>query len=638
MSLYRQLWISILASMLLALAASLFALLFNGRAYLEKQLSIKNQDNAATLALAMGQQGHDREVLVVSVIAQFNSGQYEYIQVTDPRGKSIIERIATSADPGVPRWFTRLLPIHPTPGVAQISSGWQQVGSLVLMSQSRFAYRDLWDGALSLCGVMLVAGLLGGILGSLVLHRLRKPMQAVIDQAHAITERRFTTIPEPRVPELRELATAMNDMVTRLHVEFEEDAQRFESLRRQANFDPLTGLANRDFFMANLAMALTDEDRSGGSMAIIRIARLEHMNRSFGREATDALLVRISQTLGGMSSECPGIFAARLKGADFGLILTSDCDTRSVLEALQEKLGELAEPYSDSMASSYIGFANYEPGEAQSDLLARIDQALATAESEGHDAVQEAVPSSQAPTPNTTDDWRLAISHVLAHPGHLKLVQFPIRLGAASHCECHLRIRLAGEADWLPANRFMPQAERIGLSPPLDLAAVSQVLDGLATEGSSAGRWLNISSRSMADSDFRDKLLETLVQRHELLDRLWLEIHEIGAFRRLDGLRELARALKPLGCHLGLSHYGHQFSRIGELYGLGLDFLKVDTSFIRDIQANPGNQAFLAGLRDTAHKIGMRVLAEGVATRAELDKLMELGLDGVTGPVLGEKT
>jgi EAL domain-containing protein (putative c-di-GMP-specific phosphodiesterase class I) len=92
-----------------------------------------------------------------------------------------------------------------------------------------------------------------------------------------------------------------------------------------------------------------------------------------------------------------------------------------------------------------------------------------------------------------------------------------------------------------------------------------------------------------------------------------------------------------LGCHLGLSHYGHQFSRIGELYGLGLDFLKVDTSFIRDIQANPGNQAFLAGLRDTAHKIGMRVLAEGVATQAELDKLMELGLDGVTGPVLGEK-
>ena len=634
MSLYRQLWISILISTLFALAASLFALLFNGRAYLEEQLTIKNRDNAAALALTLGQQDLGMDGLAVAVTAQFNSGQYEFIQVSDPHGKSLIERIAPSADPGVPRWFTRLLPIRPTPGVAQISSGWNQVGSLALMSQSQFAYRDLWDGALSLCGVMLLAGLIGGGLGTLVLRRIRKPMQAVIAQAHAISERRFATIPEPQVPELRQLAVAMNDMVTRLRQEFEEDASRFEILRRQANYDPLTGLSNRDFFMANLEKILTSEDSPGGSLAIIRIARLDHINRQFGREAADSLLVRISQTLGAMSSECPGIFAARLKGADFALMLTAECDTPSVLEILQDKLGEVMEPYTDRVASSYIGFSAYHPGESASDLLARIDQAVAAAESEGHDAVQEAAPCCQAPTPTSTEDWRLAIRHVLAHPDHLKLVQHPISLGGIPQCECHLRIRLAGEGDWLPASRFMPQAERIGLAPDLDLAAVSLALDGLETAPDSQARWICLSPRSMADGAFRDKLLETLMLRHALLDRLWLEVHEIGAIRRLDGLRELARALKPLGCRLGLTHYGHQFSRIGDLYGLGLDFLKVDSSFIRDIQANPGNQAFLAGLRDTVHKIGMQILAEGVETQAELDKLKELGLDGFTGPAV----
>lgn len=638
MSLYRQLWVSILVSMLFALAASLFALLFNGRAYLEQQLGIKNRDNAAALALAMGQQDLGRDGLVVAVTAQFNSGQYEYIQINDPAGKSIIERIAAGPDPEVPRWFIRLLPIRPAPGVAQISSGWRQVGNIVLMSQSRFAYRDLWDGALSLCGVMLAAGLLGGGLGTLVLRRIRKPMQAVIAQANAISQRRFVTIPEPEVPELRQLAAAMNDMVTRLRQEFEEDAARFEALRRQANFDPLTGLANREFFLANLAKALTGEDSPGGSLAIIRVARLEHINRQFGREAADSLLVRISRILGAMSSECPDTFAARLNGADFGLMLTAECDTRSVLEALQDKLGEAAEPYADRVASSYIGFATFQPGEAQSDLLARIDQAVAEVESEGHDAVREAAPCCQTQFPTSTEEWRLAINHVLAHPDHLKLAQHPMDLNGEAQCECHLRIRLAGEGHWLTANRFMPQAERLGLAPDLDLAAVSLALDKIGAGKDGQGSWISLSPRSMSDSAFRDRLLEILMNRHELLHRLWLEVHEIGAIRHMDGLRELARILKPLGCRLGLSHYGHQFSRIGELYGLGLDFLKVDASFIRDIQASPGNQAFLAGLRDTAHKIGMRVLAEGVQSQAERAKLTELGLDGITGPILEEKS
>ncbi|MEW5770935.1 MAG: EAL domain-containing protein [Pseudomonadota bacterium] len=636
MSLYRQLWLSVLLSMLLALAASLFALLHNGSHYLEKQLGIKNRDNAAALALALGQQGADRDSLVVAVTAQFNSGQYEYIQVTDPYGRSVVEHIAPASEPEVPRWFTRLLPLRPAPGVAQISDGWRQAGTIVLASQSRFAYRDLWQGALSLCGVMTLAGLLGGVLGSLVLRRLRRPMQAVIEQANAITERRFTTIAVPRVPELRQLATAMNGMVTRLHREFEEDAARFEALRRAANYDTLTGLANRDFFLGNLAKTLADEEAAGGILAIVRIARLDLMNHHFGREATDNLLVRISQTLGAMGAECPGILAARLKGGDFALMLTAECDARSILDALLERLTEHTHPYAEGAATVFIGHAAFVSGEAQSSLLSRIDQAVAAAESTGHDAVQAAAPCCDTPTPANTEDWRLAIQHALGHPGHLKLVHQPIFVSGGTQCECHLRLRLAGQDEWLPANRFMPQAERLGLAPALDLAAVTLVLDQLEAAHGDSAHWVRLSARSIADSQFRDRLLELLMTRQIAPRRLWLEVPEIGAIRHLDGLRELARALKPLGCRLGLGHYGHQFNRIGVLYDLGLDFLKVDAAFIRDIDRSPGNQAFLAGLRDTAHKIGMQVFAEGVATQEELAQLARLDLDGHSGPVLAE--
>ncbi|HNQ04853.1 MAG TPA: EAL domain-containing protein [Thiobacillaceae bacterium] len=636
MSLYRQVWLSILSSMLLALIASLFVTLYNGRTYLETQLSLKNRDNAAALALALGQEYTTPDDLVVAITAQFNSGQYEYLLITDPQGRSLVERITPTAEPGVPHWFVHLLPIRPTPGVAQISSGWRQVGTLSLMSHAHFAYRDLWSGATTLCAVMLLAGILGGTLGSLALRRLRKPIRAVIDQARAIRERRFTTIPEPALPELRELAAAMNDMVTRLHQELQEDAQRYEVMRRAANFDQLTGLANRAFFMANLARTLADEDSAGGSLAIIRMAHLAHINRRFGREAADTLLVRVSQTLGAMGSECADVFAARLKGADFALLLASECDPRSVLDILRDRLDELAEPYSERMTSCYIGFAAFQQGEAMADLLARIDQAVAAAESAGHGAVCEASPSGQVATPITTEAWRTSIRHVLAHADHLALTCHPLVLDDVPQHECRLRIRLAGSAEWLPTNRFMPQAERLGMAPDLDLAAVSLALDGLEREPDAPPRWINLSPRSVADIGFRGRLMEMLMLRRTCLRRLWLEVREIGALQHLDSLRELVRGLQSLDCHLGLSHYGHQFSRIGDFYDLGLDFIKVDAGFVRDIQSHPGNQAFLTGLVDTVHKIGMRVLAEGVQSQTELDALKRLGMDGFTGPFLGE--
>jgi EAL domain-containing protein (putative c-di-GMP-specific phosphodiesterase class I) len=83
-----------------------------------------------------------------------------------------------------------------------------------------------------------------------------------------------------------------------------------------------------------------------------------------------------------------------------------------------------------------------------------------------------------------------------------------------------------------------------------------------------------------------------------------------------------------------LEHFGHRFSQIGQLHDLGLDYLKVDASFVRGIDSNAGNSAFLKGLCSIAHNIGLQVLAEGVSTTEELQALEKLGFDGATGPAV----
>jgi EAL domain-containing protein (putative c-di-GMP-specific phosphodiesterase class I) len=135
--------------------------------------------------------------------------------------------------------------------------------------------------------------------------------------------------------------------------------------------------------------------------------------------------------------------------------------------------------------------------------------------------------------------------------------------------------------------------------------------------------------------DFRNKL-SALLKRRQGTTRLWLEVSEAGVLAHFDAFRALCLDLKDAGCQMGIEHFGRQFSEIGRLHGLGLDYLKVDASFIRGIETNTGNQAFLKGLSSIAKGIGLKVIAEGVASEAEFKALAELGFDGATGPAIKE--
>lgn len=631
MSMYRQLWLSIFVSMLVALLAAQFASLVSARAYLEAQLTMKNRDNATALALALSQGQTDSGQMVTAAKALFDSGYYELVQVADPQGKSLLELVSTDPEVGAPRWFVRLLPIQASPGQAQISNGWQQLGSITLLSRSSFAYRELWQGAWSIAAIMLAGATLGGILGSLVLGRIRKPMQAVIEQAQAITEHRFVRIEEPKVPELRQLARAMNDTVGLLRERFEEDAGRIELLRQQANYEALTGLARRRFFLANLEEALAGEDAREGSLIVARIFDLGQVNRNYGREATDELLKRLGTAILALAERFPAVVASRINGADFAMLLPQDFEPGQFAEVLLTEMSRAAEPCSELCI--FVAHARFVPGEESAALLARVDETLVAIEADGVNACRAARPASGLPSPVTALQWRSALLRALAEPGWRRLLAHPLLMSgdAGRYLECPLSIRTELDGEWQPASRFMPVAERLGLSADLDLAAVGLALAMLREQAELTGLWLHLSGQSLADAGFRRALIDRLQATESLAGRIWLEVPEAAAMRRVDSLRDWVAGLKPLGCKLGLAHCGFRFDRIGQLYDLGLDFLKVDASFVHGIGERPGNRAFLAGFCDIAHRIGVKVIAEGVAGDADLAVVRELGFDGMTG-------
>ena len=638
MSMTRQLWAAILVSMLLALIGSLIASLLSARTYLVEQLAQKNVDNANALALSLTQGELDDVRVELAVAALFDSGHYRQVRVEDPRGRVIVERVAAARATGAPAWFVAMLPIRAEPGTAQVSQGWKQYGRVVLESESRFAYEALWQSALQMCIALALAGLVAGYLGSLILRRLIPPLRAVVGQAKDITQRRFTTIDPPKVTELAHLAEAMNAMVTRVKEMFDAEAARLEETRRQANYDALTQLPNRSYFMGRLTQALSPES-PGGALALLRIARLAEINQKLGRQATDDLVRRVARGAEAAVAGTADAIAGRLGGADFALLWPGRVDTAAVAKALVERVVAEAPSYGlDPQHFAFAGAVTLRPGAPVGETLARADAALAAAEA-GNVSRAEIAPEAQsAAQPRSAEEWTRVLKQALAS-GWLKLQPFAVLEFARNtpHWECALRLRFEADGDWQPAGQFLPVAERLHLTSEFDLAAVRLGLEALA--GSLAGSEvaINLSPQSVADPAFRDTLV-ALVSRHRpLAPHLWLEVAESGALVHLEAMTALCRALAPLGCRVGIEHFGREIGQITRLQNLGLAYLKVDGSYAREVASSEGNRAFLTGLRAISRTLGVQLFAEGIAKPEDIAALASLGFDGVTGPGVKRK-
>ncbi|THF64068.1 EAL domain-containing protein [Pseudothauera nasutitermitis] len=631
MSLIKQLWIAIALVMSLAFGGSLVVSTLSARHYLTQQLTVKNLDNATSLALSLSQLDKDPVEVELQIAAQFDAGHYRLIRLVDPSGQVIAERVNNGPAGGAPEWFIRLVPIAPQAGVAQVQDGWNRFGTLTLESHSRYVYESLWSGMLMLLAWFVAGGALTGLAGTLLIKHITRPLGRVVEQAEAIGGRRFVTTEEPNTAEFRSVVRAMNLLSERVRGMLAEESQRIEQLRRQHQHDELTGLLTRNQFLNQLDTALArDDEQAGGVLAIARLGDLERLNRQLGRPQADRLLQDVALCFDAAVGEHEGWESGRLNGTDFALLACGAQDAGAICRDLRARLDALLDGTAVEPAPRLpMGAAAFTQGEARTHLLARVDGALASAEQTGERALCLADADHEAPRHADLADWRRTLLHALDTHG-VQLGEYPVigSGGELLHHEAPMRLHLDG--GWQGAGYFMPWAARLGLLARLDIAVLHAALRKIGETGRALG--INVSADSLRDAAFRSELFASLQAHPAQAGHLWIEVPEYGVLRHQAEFRALCLALKPLGCRVGIEHAGRQFSRIGDLHDLGLDYLKVDTSMVRGIDTDTGNQNVLRGLCVVAHAIGLTVIGEGVSNEAEARTLIGLGVDGLTGP------
>lgn len=635
MSLYKQLWLTVVILMVIAFSGSFLLTTHSAQNYLSEELLLKNLDNASSLALSLSQET-DPVMQDLLISAQFDNGHYEFIRLNDANGKKLIEKSASAEAELAPGWFMALFPIVAEAGIAQVSDGWRQIGTLTLKSHSRFAYAQMWKSTQLMFLYFLAGALVSGFIGYRLLKAILKPLDDVVHQSQAIGERRFITVKEPKTREYRLLVKSMNNLSGRVKQLLETEGGNLQELRHEADTDRVTGLLNREAFLQKLATHLNqDNDNAVGSLILMRLQHLAELNRSEGRDVIDNLLVTVGAALNDLADQCEGSLAGRLNGSDFILLLPGCTQTEKTALRIHEDIQRIATQMQLENPLTIPAAATlYSPADTIPLLLTRTDAALASAEQAQRSCLKLTESHHTVPETCTLDCWHKLVAATLEQ----RSCQLSTAAVKAINNET-LYLRALPEihpesGETISYQELHPWLSRLKLSSQLDLHVLEIAIASLAN--SNAVLALSFSSQFLDDKKSRQTLLNMLKAAPEKAARLRISFPEYGAYQHLSALATICSELQALGCHVGIEQVGPDIANIGNLAGLGVDYVMVDEMSIHGIDENNARQIFLRGLCTIAHSIGLSVIADGIRHEKEWQTVIKLGIDGATGPFFNQ--
>lgn len=642
MTLYRQLLFFTLILFFLLFAGTWIAKLNSTRTFLQDQLESHAQDTATSLGLSISPHIQQNDMAAVETMfnAVFDRGYYRILRLVDIDQNVLIDRTLQVKIEGIPQWFIRLVPLKTPQATAIVLSGWTQAGEVVVESHPGYAYKTLWETAVSTTKwflTMFVLVLAGGGLG---LRFLLKPLQRVEHQAEALCKREYQI--QEKIPwtrELRRVVEAMNRMTCKVKDMFDEQASVAERLRKNAYHDSLTGLGNRRYLEGQVTTRLDRRDSTvKGAFLLVQIKDLQEINKEKGFQVGDEILRKVSRLLQNATRLVTNRALARLTGGDFGLFLpdVSGEDIRHITEEIMKGLSQMAVEglvLSDNVG--HLGGVTYSRATNFGQLLSGADTALRAAQLEGKNrwVINQLADDTEAAA-RGQQRWKDILLKALEEGSVILFTQPTVKCEDRNilfHLEVFSRI-VEESGKMLSAGMFMPLAERLGLVSSLDRLVLEKAMRTTAASLGVGQLAVNVSPASLKDEQFRNWVLSELKKLPAAAPKISFEFAEFSAVQHLDLIRSFGAQVQDMGHGYGLDHFGQGFSNFGYLKSLRPDYVKIDRAYTDELKNKDSDSHFFIGsLTSVAHSLDILVIAEGVENEEQFRLLQELHLDAIQG-------
>jgi len=422
-------------------------------------------------------------------------------------------------------------------------------------------------------------------------------------------------------------------------------------LTRQASYDPLTGLLNRQAFAANVDRALRETGRAGQAYALchIDLDQFNLVNNTCGHDAGDDLLQWVGALLREETNQDDVL--GRFSGDVFGLLLRrhSLTECRSAAEGLLHRLASFQFSWEDKSFSigACIGLVPLERESCEvSALLGAADYACSQAKSEGRNQIHiYQLGSEEFASRQRELEWVARIKRNL-DDRHVTLFAQPIVSldnGAkvdGSFFEVLLRLRQGGDRV-VSAARVIQAAERYGLMGTIDRWVIKRTLESLGPDAAGhSPRYqtcaLNISGVSLHDPSILDFIHQQLARTKVAPQSVCFELTETAAVENLAQARWLIQELLAIGCRFALDDFGSGLTSYTHLKDLPVNYLKIAGTFVENIAGSELDAAMVRSINQIARVLGVQTIAEAVSSDGALETVKAIGVDYAQGNWLAE--
>ena len=417
-----------------------------------------------------------------------------------------------------------------------------------------------------------------------------------------------------------------------------------DELARLANFDALTGLANRHMFSAELSRLAAEADPNAEAEAeaatrpcaliFLDLDNFKHVNDSLGHAVGDQLLKRVGARLKSCVSE--GDLLARLGGDEFALLSWQHASHEAADSLARRILNLLAEPcqLDDAIVEVHgsigIALAPRDGRDPQS-LLQYADLALYAAKAAGRNTrcffEPEMAESARA---------RVRLQHELGQAlssNEFRLYFQPqIRLDTGEVIGFEALVRwYHSERGLIGPGEFIPVAEETGQIVPLGNWVLREACRQAAAWPQHLRVAVNLSAVQFRSSAVTDLVDEALARSGLAPERLELEITESALIEDHESAQNTLMALRSRGVRVALDDFGTGYSSLAYLKRFSMDKLKIDGMFVRSLDMDADAQAVVTAIISLARALRLETTAEGIETREQLVMLKALGCDDVQG-------
>jgi diguanylate cyclase (GGDEF)-like protein/PAS domain S-box-containing protein len=414
-----------------------------------------------------------------------------------------------------------------------------------------------------------------------------------------------------------------------------------EQLKHDALHDGLTGLPNRLLFRDLLELMLGRARRDSGFLSavlFINIERFRFINDSFGHAVGDRMLIELGRRL--EEAMKPGDAVARFAGDEFAILLSGIAEPGLAVRTAEQLLKVLSQPLTidgnEIFPSARIGIVMASPRYAGADdMLRDADTATYRARKSKQrlEMFDQAMHVTAVQQLQLANDLRRAIE-AREFVAHFQPI-VSVANGTLVGFEALARWQKEGDGIVMPGE-FIPMAEEIGLIDAIGNAVLHEsCLRMRAWRERSTGIPLtvsvNLSGRQFRHADLSEHVLEIIRSTGADPSSIKFEVTESILIEQPEVVIDTLRRLRALGIKIVLDDFGTGFSSLSYLHRFPLDTLKIDASFVQRMLADQGSAEIVRTIIVLAHNLGMDVVAEGVETAEQLERLAQWGCDYAQG-------